>query len=73
MKNANDMLDKMSDEIDSIRKAIRDGLASDDIGYKNLCFGIILEIIQLLHPYPPPPPPSALETSLVSDEDPVSS
>lgn len=64
----------MSDEIDSIRKAIRDGIASDDIGYKNLCFGIILEIIQLLHPYPPPPQPlGAEQTSLVSDEDRVSS
>lgn len=37
-------------EEDAIRKAIRDGLASNDISYKNLCFEIILDIINLLTP-----------------------
>lgn len=58
------------DEIDSIRKTIRDGIDSGDIGYKNLCFAIILDLLRDLFP---PPPPSARETSSVSDEDPVSS
>ena len=53
-------------EVYNLKQTIRDALASDDISYKNNCLEVIKIIYSTLHP-------SSQETSLVSDEDPVSS
>jgi hypothetical protein len=56
-------------EVYNIKKTIRDALASVNVDKKNYCFEVVKEFIQLN----PPPLASALETSSVFDEDPVSS
>jgi hypothetical protein len=60
-----------SDTVYNIKQNIRDALASDDVEFKNLSLYIIRNLYSILYPQPFPPPSE--ETSLVSDEEPVSS
>ena len=59
-----------SDTVYNIKQTIRDALASDDIEFKTLSLYIIRNLYSIIYPQPFPP---YQETSLVSDEDPVSS